>query len=343
MDLRNRLRDLNHVEKIKSDRGVSKRRNTNLNRIDLGNRNDLFDVHHMQTQPLEENNRVGFSIRNSTGQPIRYLHKYEGGQRIIQYVNDSERGAINFVASTTLIRNNDIVEEAFAVQSEHADSSRSRNKKSLVGHRVALQVVGYRWLPEVQADKLGVEYEELNPVVGCQKLRLTNALHSWKISNALKLVAEVLPQNGGRVLRLRSVFTIKNNTNHAVKLMATEFQASDRDRNEARVMDDEVPYCLSAGDSFCVPIALLQRSAMASKKESTPSLGNIFIRPAELTAVKEELKQTKPVFDPGNVTYTIDPINLFSIVQNTSDILGAIGGEGGGGMATSIVNELSVS
>jgi hypothetical protein len=40
-----------------------------------------------------------------------------------------------------------------------------------------------------------------------------------KISNALNLVAEVTPNKGGRILRLSSVFTIKNNTSHNIQIL----------------------------------------------------------------------------------------------------------------------------
>ena len=41
-----------------------------------------------------------------------------------------------------------------------------------------------------------------------------------KISNALNLVSEVTPSNGGRLLRLSSVFSVKNNTAHSIQLLA---------------------------------------------------------------------------------------------------------------------------
>jgi hypothetical protein len=54
-------------------------------------------------------------------------------------------------------------------------------------------------------------------VAGCVNvvnLLSKNNYNALKFANALKLVTEVIPNNGGRLLRVRSVFTVVNNTNH---------------------------------------------------------------------------------------------------------------------------------
>jgi hypothetical protein len=113
---------------------------------------------HVPSNPLSSTFRVGFSIQNLTGQPVRYLQQvrlesykirlficlfimipypnlvfspsythtnlyffsktcmvylttasqWEGGRRTVQYINNMERGLLNFVASKTLIRNNQV-------------------------------------------------------------------------------------------------------------------------------------------------------------------------------------------------------------------------------------------
>jgi hypothetical protein len=52
--------------------------------------------------------KVGFSLYNLTGQPLRYLQQWEGGVKTIQYLDDGQRGLLNFIASTTLVRNNQV-------------------------------------------------------------------------------------------------------------------------------------------------------------------------------------------------------------------------------------------
>jgi hypothetical protein len=280
---------------------------------------------HVPSNPLSATFRVGFSIQNLTGQPVRYLQQWEGGRRTVQYINNNERGLLNFVASKTLIRNNQIIEETFDVQMErNADSLGSRNRRKAVGNRVALQVSGYRWLHAVQADELGVHYEELYSVLG--RLHVSQVYKNWKIVNSLKLMVEVMPYCGGRMLRLRSVFTIKNNTRHRLKILAKEgasISAANSTVNnspgfgdtERPAHEDEVPFLLDSGENFYVPLALLRRSVLASAGKS---LGYLYLCPADLGPIEEELV-SRPNSQPGSVEYTTDPINLYQTVVKSSE------------------------
>jgi hypothetical protein len=290
---------------------------------------------------LDDDVKVGFSIQNLTGQPVRYLQHWEGGKDTVQYVHDGQRGLLNFVPSATLIRNNQILEEAFNVQMDHLEDphNRNRKKKKLVGHQVALQVMGFKWLAAVQADELGFKYEDLHAVTG--RHDLSQLYPDRFMTNALKLVAEVVPKNGGRMLRLRSVFTIKNNTTHAIKILAKEnssaathrpFSRDKRvdslgldsfgpaggdDGKQSEKQDDEggeddVPYFLNAGDSFYVPLALLYRSAFLSRGKS---LGKLFICPSDISPVEEELG-ARPHVETGHVDYSAEPIDLLSTAHS---------------------------
>lgn len=102
---------------------------------DLAYTEDLT-IHRSQTNILKDNIRVGFSMQNMTGQPVRYLQLWSDGNWIVQYINHNERGLLNFIASKTLIRNNKLVEEAFNVQMFSGEKDASHH----VGHEVTLQV-----------------------------------------------------------------------------------------------------------------------------------------------------------------------------------------------------------
>lgn len=276
-----------------------------------GGQSVMQSIDHIPSYPLSNTFRVGFSIQNLTGQPVRYLQQWEGGKKTVQYINNGERGLLNFVASTTLIRNNQIVEETFDVQMEK-QNNRNRNRKKLVGNRVALQVSGFRWLHSVQVDELGVRYEDLHSVLG-----RINVTQMYEISSALKLMAEVIPFSGGRMLRLRSVFTIKNNTRHQLKILASDnCTALDVRETDGEGHSCDAPFLLDAGENFYVPLALLQRSAMLSGGKS---LGSLYMRPSELTPIEEELGSRSYV-QPGSVEYTTDPINLHqTVVQSLNE------------------------
>lgn len=271
---------------------------------------------HVPSNPLSDTFRVGFSIQNLTGQPVRYLQQWEGGRRTVQYINNNERGLLNFVASKTLIRNNQVIEETFDVQLErNGDAMGSRNRRKAVGNRVALQVSGYRWLHAVQADELGVHYEELYSVLG--RIHASQVYKNWKIVNSLKLMVEVMPYCGGRMLRLRSVFTIKNNTRHRLKILAKEGASSAQPSygESQKAEDEDVPFLLDSGENFYVPLALLRRSVLASGGKS---LGYLYLCPADLGPIEEEL-MSRPNSQPGSVEYTTDPINLYQTVVKSSE------------------------
>lgn len=271
---------------------------------------------HVPSNPLSSTFRVGFSIQNLTGQPVRYLQQWEGGRRTVQYINNNERGLLNFVASKTLIRNNQVIEETFDVQMElSGENVGSRNRRKAVGNRVALQVSGYRWLHAVQADELGVHYEELYSVLG--RVHASTVYKNWKIVNSLKLMVEVMPYCGGRMLRLRSVFTIKNNTRHRLKILCKE-GTSTLGSSSVGMTDtptEDAPFLLESGENFYVPLALLRRSVLASAGKS---LGYLYLCPADIQAIEEELV-SRPNSQPGSVEYTTDPINLYQTVVKSSE------------------------
>lgn len=300
------------------------------------------DAEHLAPQPLDDDVRVGFSIQNLTGQPLRYLQTWENGKNTVHYVNNNTRGLLNFVASTTKVRNSQIVEEAFNVQLDHNESSEhKRHRKKLVGHQVALQISGFEWLESVQADELGVKYEDLVAVPG----RVRYDFSKTKMSNALKLVAEVVPHNGGRMLKLRSVFTMKNNTNHSIKLLALDYNVNETEKRnadkksaeeQARHRSGEVPFVLQSGEDFHVPLALLHRTAIKSKTKKDMSLGYLHLKPADLGPVEKELR-TQVHAQPGNVDYSRDAIQLHDIVLKTAEIMAGLDSRSADG--SSISNE----
>lgn len=266
-------------------------------------------VDHIPSFPLLPSQRVGFSILNLTGQSIRYLQQWEGGKKTVQYLNNNERGLLNIVAAQSLIRNGGIVEETFEVQQEHTVTERSKTQKKTVGNRVALQVLGYRWLHAVQADELGVQYEELFPILG--RVDATRVYKSDHIARSLQLMVEVLPYCGGRMLRLRSVFSVKNCTKHSLNILARKGSKSGDVHEGYDTEPSETPFSLASEEELYVPIALLYQSLLASQGKS---LGLLYLKPADLKPIDEELETLFDV-SPGNIEYSVDPVNLFQIIS----------------------------
>jgi hypothetical protein len=276
----------------------------------------IGDVEHIETAPLDQNARVGFSIQNLTGYPIRYLQTWEDGNRMtVQYLQHGERGLLNFIASKTIIRDNEILEESFSSQS-YTDYKSSMNRQ--VGHQVALQIAGYQWLEGVQADSLGVRFEDLNVVIG--RLNLPNLHHKFKIiGNSLKLVTEVRPHNGGRLLQLSSVFMVKNATMHPLHIRATISEDSTQPFNSA-------PFIVHPGATFNVPLSLLSQSVLHSKGISSKgndagcprSLGYLWLVPSGKEIIVDDLGVSLQMI--GDVKYTAMPIDLMQVVKRTQEL-----------------------
>ena len=255
---------------------------------------------HLQSGALSSALRVGFSIYNLTGQAVRYLQQWEGGRRTIQYINDRERGLLNFIASYTSIRNGSAVEVPFDVQLDKGERKHTRSNRKNAGNRVALQLAGFEWLRAVQADELGIQFHAVNPVMGRKKVVESD------VENALKLVTEVLPHCGGRMLRLRSVFTIKNNTRHAINILAQDDSKLSENKDNA--------FRIEQNETFYVPLSLLYRSVHDKR-----SLSRLHICPAEIQPILEDLNALSGI-QATSVNPSTDPIDLFkTMAQEGSD------------------------
>ena len=294
-------------------------------------------IEHLHFPPLNDAIRVGFSVLNLTGQSLRYLHTFEDGKKRIQYLYNNERGALNFVASTTSIRNNIIVEERFDVQHDrlHAqDDSRDRSfKKRVVGHQVSLQISGFKWLEKVQADELGVKYVNLSYLYG--RLNILNIIDDQvklapnaiemkrlkdeksKIRNALKLVTEVEPNKGGRMLLLRSVFKVTNKTNHDILLFTSTTRNFSQAMGASVPDSDKIPFKIAPGESFCIPLALLHMSIIknAVNKNLGNTLGCLWFRPADLSPVNLDSDFSNSIID--HIKYSNEPIDLKTLIDET--------------------------
>ena len=108
------------------------------------------------------------------------------------------------------------------------------------------------------------------------------------------------------MLRLRSVFTIKNNTRHAIKVLANDdCESMDATRGDSNA------FHLESKGTFHVPLSLLHRAVKASN-----TLGMLFISPADESPVLEEISTLSNII-PGSVDYSTDPINLYQTIAFT--------------------------
>lgn len=284
-------------------------------------------LQHLPFHTLSDDTRVGFSILNLTGQSVRYLQTGGGGRLVLQYIGHGQRGALNFVPSTTLIRNNQVLEEEFGVQRVRESDAVAAGARKVIrtGHQVALQVSGYKWLEKVQADMLGSRCEAITPIIG--RVNLSAAFNeqndrSRRILKATMLVTEVRPYDGGRLLTLKSTFCIQNNTSHSLKVLTrsgekpklhTTKNSSSYGSVASGEEEDGQVFLLQSGDNFNVPLSFLQSSALLS---GARSLGNVYIKPSDITPVKNELLGKIKLY-PDKVSYTIEPIDLLDTLTRS--------------------------
>ena len=292
-------------------------------------------IKHVFSAPLQDDTKVGFSIENLTGQPLRYLQRWENGRKTIQYLDHGQRGLLNFLASTTVLRNN----KPYTVQLDDTTDPGGRGGDARrSGKHLALQIAGYKWLPSVSVDKLGVQFQELRPLPGRPDVAAlffgTEYLPPGQVgdrtamANALRLIAEVVHSKGCRILRLRSTFAVKNSTCHKLKLLATVQDKLPAKKGQQRVppgattsppreaspLDDDAPFELMPGEEFHIPLALLHQSALASNGRS---LGNLFICPAEISAVETEMQTKFQAKFAVAASYSSEPISLAHAVGET--------------------------
>jgi hypothetical protein len=263
-------------------------------------------VRHYKSLTLQAHDRTGFSLLNLTGQAVRYLQQWEGGRQTVEYLNNGERGPLNFVPSQTLIRNNHIVEEIFDVQQGRSASARAKMKRKLVGNRVAVQICGFHWLKSIEADELKLQYKSLKPILG--RADPSRKYRDEKVKNVLKLLVEIVPFNGGRMMILRSVFSIRNECNHTVKIKTTS-QPPEECENVV-----ESAFELRSKETLYLPLSLLNKSILVSRGTS---LGLLFLQPYDSSAVKDELIARLGIA-PGTINESTDPINLLHLAYRTN-------------------------
>jgi len=154
----------------------------------------------------DSNERYAFSLRNETGETIRYFQ----GRSIpvyndpFDYVDNAEVHQLKFDPIETILCNMKSIEQpVFA--------SRETDLKA-GSYTLNVQINGFKTVPRLSVDKLGYMYGNLVPLHS--DLRMRYASNAMK--HVLKLYAEVLQVNGGRQICLKSIFKVTNSTSHPI-------------------------------------------------------------------------------------------------------------------------------
>jgi hypothetical protein len=177
-------------------------------------------IWHEIPKPLKSDDRVAFSLRNLTGQKIR-IHQQsdligEGRSKkpaVVTYLNQVESMGLTFAATISVIKNLSIVEVPYP----GLPNSRSGNwSRGSLKHAVDVQVPGFKWLQGIKVDTFGRKFESLAPRSADV---LAKTFSDWRLKNAMMLLTEVGLESGGRLVTIRSLFEIRNNTTHSIKIV----------------------------------------------------------------------------------------------------------------------------
>lgn len=179
-----------------------------------------LSVLHETPRPLKHDDRVAFSLRNMTGQMVR-LHqradtlKELGSDKptIVTYLHQAESVGLTFAATISVIKNLSIEEVPYP---GFQNSQRSNHNQGSLNQALDLQVPGFRWMQGVKVDTFGRKFQALSPRSGVVFAKISR---DWRLKNALMLLTEVGFDNGGRLVTVRSLFEIRNDTNHPLKLV----------------------------------------------------------------------------------------------------------------------------
>ncbi len=260
-------------------------------------------ITHQMCASVPPDTRLAFSLLNSTGQEIRYFQPLENDlTRHLQYLQTSSRGMLIFGATMTTIRNGKVEEVPFPGQSEVIADGENNVTQPTIGpqeeeeagesggtsasHTFAMQVCGYRWLPCVYADHLGIRAFPLYPLIG--RLSVHSLAPASHIQMATSLIASVYPLNGGRQVCLRSCFRLLNGTDHPVMLV--EDTSPSVDSNASVPRRTPAGYnVIDPGQIHHFPLTLLQSSI---EKSGGSSLGCFWVKP---------FKSVSSVFDPSRI------------------------------------------
>ncbi len=292
---------------------------------------------------------LAFSLLNSTGQEVRYFQPLENDSaRCLQYLQNSACGMLIFGPTMTTIRNGKVVEVPFQQQAEVIAEGEYNITQPTIGpqeeekvefggtstsHTFAVQVCGYRWLPCVSADHLGIRAFPLYPLIG--RLSVHSLALEQHVRMATSLIASVYPLNGGRQVCLRSSFRLLNGTDHPIVVFEDTSPSMDWNTEYAGSMRGggcSVPTrckTIEPGKMHHFPVTLIQRAMEMSQGSS---LGCFWVKPVNnvpstpfgsfsgpsFHGVKNGKSRTRP----SEIGFCSVPVQLLHVVMESQGLNG---------------------
>lgn len=306
---------------------------------------------HEKPKALKREDRVAFSLSNMTGQKIRIHqqasvsvhHRLDQPEpAIITYLNQRELVGLTFAPTISIIKNLSIEEVAYpGFQNSRSDD---HNQGSL-HQSIDLQVPGFRWLQGIQIDTFGRKFQSLEPRSSSVQSKISR---DWRLRNAMMLLSEVGLDNGGRLVTFRSLFEIRNNTKHPIKLCFNpnprykpievtleKFESMQNSDHGSRlsfgnedIVTEEDTQVISPGDVCPIPILLLERALQMTGSH----LGCLWLCPdtsdGDASYSKFARKsETKEKDNEIKYSFCSRPIQLAKLVHESSLMFKKVSGQ----------------
>lgn len=269
-------------ERLTTDSSLLRDRLTIGERIRLRGDQYLPVIHDIPKPLLGD--RVAFSFCNLTGQKVR-IHQQEGFDRldgrlkpaVVTYLDHDGSTSLSFDATISVIKNLSVVEVPYPGL---PNSQSMRRAKRSSKHAVDVQLPGFRWVQGIKVDTFGRKFESLRP-------RSPNVsekvFQDWRLDNALQLLVEVGLDNGGRLVTVRSLFEVRNNTSHPLSLLLhpdpqhnpeshTGAEGKTTQKDETRV---DAVSVVQPGEFYQIPAILLESSLNMGGSH----LGSLWLKP----------------------------------------------------------------
>jgi hypothetical protein len=301
--------------------------------IKVNNDREMNIIHEIP-KPLKADDRVAFSLRNLTGQRIR-IHQQsnfsnDGDQPVVvTYLNQGESAGLTFAATISVVKNLRIVEVPYP--GFEVSKNKESQKQGSLNHAIDLQVPGCRWIQGVRVDSFGRKFQSLKPRSSQVLAKISN---DWRLRNAMSLLTEVGPDNGGRLLSVRSIFEIRNNTTHSVNLVFHPDPKYKPDaKSEGRILDAKTNGIITEtkeqmnsseyavvepGCDFQLPTLLIE----SSLEMEGSHLGSVWMRPdtssTELFSFRDFSKPTDSEVEKFDASFCSRPVQLARIVNESS-------------------------
>jgi hypothetical protein len=280
---------------------------------------------HEERNPLIQEDRVAFSVRNLTGQKIR-IYRLDSvpmsdeatalGCPTVTYLDHQSSMELSFQPSMSFVRNMSIVQVGYP---GFENSSRDVEEQEGSSDSVDVQLPGFKWQGGINVDALGRGFERLVPR---SEEVLFKANQDWRLDNIMRLLVEVGLENGGRQVTFRSMFKVSNETSHCLYLSLHPNPSYDPNASNGKPSAADV-CCILPGQDFEVPTLLLEAALRCEGSHA----GCLWFRPdLKPSDLKSFLQNQGTASVEPYVIYSSRPVQLAKLISETSLLFDANNG-----------------